>query len=84
LPNAESGFKNKEIEISPVSKEDVLFQLLGSKNDSKALDAFTQLTTCNPQKVIELSDEYEYARIDKSWAIPTFPYRFLAKNANYN
>jgi len=70
-------FENKEIQIIPIGNENDLFQLLSNKNDSIALDAFTQLTTCNPQKVRELADEYEYANIDKSWAIPTFPYRFL-------
>lgn len=73
----EKIFENKEIQILHIGKEDALFQLLGDKNDSIALDAFIQLTTCNPVKVIELADEFEDARIDKSWAIPTFPYRFL-------
>ncbi len=70
-------FENKEIWTLSIENENELFQLLGNKNDEKALDAFIQLTTCNPKRVIELADEYEYARIDKSYAIPTFPYKFL-------
>jgi hypothetical protein len=70
-------FENNDIQISPIGKENVLFQLLNSKNDSTALDAFIQLTTCNPAKVIELADEYEEARIYRNYIIPIFPYRFL-------
>jgi len=71
------AFENNEIEIQPIWKENALFQLLGSKSDSKALGAFTELTTCNPTRVIELADEYERADIEENYAIPTFPYRFL-------
>lgn len=70
-------FENKEIRTLSIGKENELFQLLGNKNDKKALDAFIQLTTCDPQRVTELADEYEYACIDKSYAIPIFPYKFL-------
>ena len=70
-------FENNEIQILPISKEDDLFQLLKNKKDTIALDAFIQLTTCNPAKVIELANEYEVADIEKNFAIPTFPYRFL-------
>ena len=71
------AFENNEIEILPIWKENALFQLLGSKKDSKALDAFTELTTCSPTRVIELADEYERADIEENYALPTFPYKFL-------
>lgn len=70
-------FENNEIHIRFIAKEVALFQLLSSKNDSKALNAFTKLTTSNPERVRELAEEYENANIDKNYALPTFPYRFL-------
>lgn len=75
--NRKERFENKEIQIIPINREKDLFYLLNNKNDSIALDAFTQLTTCDPQKVIELADEYEYAGFRQNWAIPQFPYRML-------
>ncbi len=70
-------FLNPNHEIKPIGKEELLFQLLNSKNDSIAIDAFTQLTVCNPTKVTQLAGEYQSADIDKSYAIPIFPYKFL-------
>lgn len=72
-----SIFVNPNQEIKPVGKEEQLFQLLNSKNDSIAIDAFTQLTVCNPSIVTQLANEYQSAGIDKSYVIPTFPYKFL-------
>jgi hypothetical protein len=72
-----STFKNDRIQIKAIGKEEFLFQLLNSKSDSTALDAFIQLTRCTPAKVIQLADEFQKADIDKSWAIPIFPYKFL-------
>lgn len=70
-------FENPKIQILKTDKEIALFQLLNNENDSIALNAFTQLTNCDPQKVIKLADEYQKADIDKNYAIPTFPYKFL-------
>jgi hypothetical protein len=72
-----SVFLNPNQEIKAIVKEELLFQLLSNKNDSIAIDAFTQLTVCNPIKVTQLADEYQSANIDKSYAIPIFPYKFL-------
>jgi hypothetical protein len=72
-----SIFTNTNYTIQLIEKEELLFQLLNNKNDSIAQDAFTQLTTCQTQKVIQLSNEYEKANMDHSYAIPTFPYKFL-------
>lgn len=72
-----SVFLNPNQEIKAIGKEELLFQLLSNKNDSIAIDAFTQLTVCNPIKVTQLADEYQSANIDKSNAIPIFPYKFL-------
>lgn len=72
-----SVFIKKNQVVQPIGKEELLFQLLNSKNDSVAIDAFTQLTVCNSTKVIQLAQEYRSASIDKSYAIPTFPYKFL-------
>jgi hypothetical protein len=70
-------FVNPNHEIRPIGKEEHLFQLLNNKNDSIAIDAFTKLTFSNPTKVIQLAEEFHSAGIDKSYAIPTFPYKFL-------
>jgi hypothetical protein len=70
-------FENNDIEILSIGKESSLFQLLGSENDSMAIDAFVQLTTCSIRQVIDLANEYESARIDNNYSLPTFPYRFL-------
>lgn len=74
---ASATFKNESLQIKTVGKEASLFQLLNSKEDSVALNAFIQLTRCNPATVSQLANEYEKAGIDKSWAIPIFPYPFL-------
>jgi hypothetical protein len=70
-------FINPDNVVESKGKEDLLFELLKSKNDSIAIDAFTQLTTCNPEKVIKLSDEYESSFLDVNYVLPTFPFRFL-------
>lgn len=70
-------FENSDIKILTIGKENSLFQLLGSKNDSLALDAFIQLTTCNHAKVSELANEYLQADLDHNYVLPTFPYEFL-------
>jgi hypothetical protein len=73
----DSIFKNPNVKIEPFEKESSLFEMLGSKNDSIAIDAFTQLTTCDPAKVIQLADEYEKSDMDHNYVLPTFPFRFL-------
>jgi len=70
-------FENKEIQILPIGNENYLFRLLSNKNNSVALDAFIQLTICNPTKVTELADEYDRADICANYTLPTFPYNFL-------
>jgi len=72
-----SSFSNVEIQVNAIGKEGSLFELLNSRNDSIAVDAFVQLTRCNPESVDHFADEYQEADIDKSSAIPIFPYRFL-------
>jgi hypothetical protein len=72
-----STFRNERIRVKAIGKEEFLFQLLNSKNDSIALDAFIQLTRCNPAKVIQLADEFQKADIGRNWTIPIFPYKFL-------
>lgn len=73
----DSGFTNPLQVIKPIGEEDQLFQLLNNKNDSIAIDAFIKLTICDPEKVAQLSYEYESADIARSYAIPIFPYKFL-------
>ena len=70
-------FENTKIQIKPIEKEVVLFQLLNHENDSIAMNAFLQLTTCNPIKIIQLAKEYQLAGIETSYAIPRDSYAFL-------
>jgi hypothetical protein len=72
-----SVFINPNYQAQSIGKETVLFQSLDDKNDSIAIDAFTQLTTCDSKKVIQLSNEYDKADIQSNYTLPTFPYRFL-------
>lgn len=73
----QSVFIHPEREIMPIGKEEMLFPLLDNENDSIAMDAFKQLTTCKASKVTALADEYIKARMGSSYAIPSFSYKFL-------
>lgn len=78
--NNKSIFENPKIHIMSIGNEKSLFQLLSSKDDKIAMDAFIQLTTCNPKIVAELADEYEDnfdIMFERNYSLPTFPYRFL-------
>lgn len=70
-------FVNPKIQIPKADRETALFQQLNNENDTIALNAFSELTNCNPEKVIKLANEYEEARIGHNYAVGTFPYRFL-------
>lgn len=70
-------FVNSKIQILKADKETALFQQLNNENDPIALNAFTELTNCNPEKVIKLANEYQKADIDHNNVVGTFPYRFL-------
>lgn len=70
-------FVNPYQEIKPISKEEILFELLGNENDSLSIDAFIQLSTCAPDQVQKLAKEYDEANIHANYILPTFPYRFL-------
>jgi hypothetical protein len=73
----QSIFTNPNNNIKPIEKENSLFQLLSNKNDAIAMNAFIQLTSCNPSNVSQLADEYEHADIDENYSLPSFPYKFL-------
>jgi len=88
-------FFNSKIQVTKTDKETELFQQLNNENDTIALEAFTELTNCNPEKVINLANEYDGASIEHNYAVGTFPYRFLKQivhlvsvykenNINYN
>jgi hypothetical protein len=79
--NQNSIFSNAEIEIKPLTREDYLFQQLNSETDSIAVAAYIELSIGDPQKVAALAEEYEKAGIDKNFALPIFPYRFLKQQA---
>lgn len=70
-------FENPGIEIKSIHNEKKLFELLYSKNDYIAMDAFIKLTECDPIKVKELADEYDLLSARTNCSIPMFPFRFL-------
>lgn len=75
--NKNACFTNPSLEIKSLSKEETLYQLLKNENDSIALSAFIQLTTCDSSTVSKLADEYEDAEINRNYSLPIFPYKFL-------
>lgn len=70
-------FENEKLLINQLNKEDFLFKLLESKNDSIAKNAFEQLTICKSEIVVEKANQYQKANIDKNNKLPTFPFNFL-------
>jgi hypothetical protein len=70
-------FENPGIKNIPIHNEKKLFELLYSKNDYIAMDAFIKLTECDPIKVKELADEYDLLSARTNYSIPLFPLRFL-------
>ncbi|MGG9964475.1 hypothetical protein [Ferruginibacter sp. SUN106] len=73
-----SLFVAPNYKIKTLWREAILFEFLVNKNDSIAMDAFTQLTTCDPERVTELAVEYNKGSdFEKNDTIPIFPYNFL-------
>lgn len=60
-----------QVAIMP-GREAELFQLLDHQKDTVALDAFVQLTTCNPDQVALLAKEYDKANISNNHNIPGY------------
>ncbi|WP_096356419.1 hypothetical protein [Mucilaginibacter gotjawali] len=76
--NEKAGrFYASNIKVEPIEKERVCFQLLSSKVDSVALNAFLKLTTGDVERVQKLADEFDKADMDHNWVLPIFPFRFL-------
>ncbi len=75
--DAAGYFVNVSHSPQPVGQEIELFQLLSSKTDALAINAFVAITTQDSRKVAKLSEEYDRARVDTNFKLPTFPYRFL-------
>ncbi len=74
-------FINPNQIIQPITKEELLFQLLNNENDSIAMDAFIKLTVCDRSRVTQMVDEYQSAGIEMNGSIPIFPYAFLKQLA---
>lgn len=70
-------FRNPAHKITSLDKEAFLFQQIILGNDSIALDAFTQLTVCDPVMVTELADLYDNIFFSRPLTIPIFPFKFL-------
>ncbi len=77
--NKRKLFENKKISLNRLNKEELLFELLTSKNDSIAKDAFKQLTNCRVENVSRIAKQYEKSDIKVNYCLPTFPYRFLSQ-----
>lgn len=78
----ESRFINPLLSVRPLKKEEYLFQLLSNEDDSLAMDAFIQLSSCPPQKVISAASEYFDFSMVKNDFIPVFPCAFVIKMAD--
>ena len=74
---AKNCFENTEFNILKTDTENNLFDLLSNENDSVAINSFIQLTQSNPEKVINLAEQYNKADISFNYELPTFTYRFL-------
>lgn len=72
-----SVFSNSTIKIQAANKERILFEYLTDTNNTKAFNAFVELTETAPQKVAGIADEYRDHDLNKNDTIPLFPYRFL-------
>jgi len=72
-----NAFRNNKLKSKPVDYEKQLFEMLSSKNDSIAQNAFITLTKLDAKRVSELSDQYRKADISENYILPTFSFRFL-------
>ena len=70
-------FENPKEDVVKKSKEEILFSLLNSEDDSVAIDAFTQLGELDPIRVASLADDYQKGLGKHNFSLPTFPFRFL-------
>lgn len=70
-------FEHSRIEVQKVDTITLLFEKLDHPIDSLAIQAFVQLTEETPKKVGIIAAQYRAAGMDKSYAIPIFPYKFL-------
>lgn len=70
-------FENLKETAETKTKEEILFSLLNSENDSIAISAFSQLTELDTGRVRILADDYQRSGIEKNFNIPIFPFRFL-------
>lgn len=59
-------FTNPQLKAIPTSKVRELFDLLLNENDTIAMNAFIQLTTCNPKEVSKLAYEIRHNHISKN------------------
>jgi len=75
--NVKGFFENVRESADKKTKEEILFGLLGSEDDSVATDAFIQLAELDTTRVKTLADDYERNRFDGNGLLPTFPFRFL-------
>lgn len=74
-------FENSKDLAGEKSKEEILFELLDSEDDSIAIGAYVQLTELDTLAVKRLASEYEANNIHNNYSLPTFLYRFLRQTA---
>ncbi|MDO5969571.1 hypothetical protein Q4Q35_07115 [Flavivirga aquimarina] len=72
-----SAFSNDKLNLKEIDKEKTLFEMLSSENDTIAQNSYISLTKLEPQRVIELSDQYRKAGISENYVLPQFSFRFL-------
>ncbi|QJP35454.1 hypothetical protein F0365_14110 [Nonlabens sp. Ci31] len=72
-----NAFSNDKLNLKEIDKEKILFEMLSSENDTIAQNSYISLTKLEPQRVIELSDQYRKADISENYVLPQFSFRFL-------
>ncbi|MFC0776026.1 hypothetical protein [Terrimonas alba] len=75
--NEKNFFENIKDEAEDKLREEILFGLLNSEEDSIAIDAYMQLIQLDTSVVKSLAKEYEANDIDNNHRLPTFLYKFL-------
>lgn len=76
----ERYFINKNYGIENLTEIEKLFDLLKSKDDNTAYDAFIKLSESNPIEVSKIANTKEHSsnNLDYNYILGSFPFRFLS------
>ncbi|MEO6610877.1 MAG: hypothetical protein ABIT05_08820 [Chitinophagaceae bacterium] len=76
-------FENKRETGTEKTKNEILFELLSSDDDSTAIDAFKKIIELDPQVIAPLVKNYEENDLDNNYSLPSFLYRFIHQLSLY-